>query len=140
MHLHYPHLSHRTEPELTTFKKVLLSPCKKARVSNRTLFSIFYTAAVTFPDVATLIHWAILIPQGQNNNYRYEFIGYRGRHHTKSVSLGDKIFGHGWFTEFFILNKNAINSAIAIIEVFVLSSHKCQTIRTFNVFFCSMLT
>jgi hypothetical protein len=38
----------------------------------------------------------------------------------------DKIFGHGWFRELFVINKYAISSAVALIEVFVYSSIRRQ--------------
>ena len=40
----------------------------------------------------------------------------------------DEILGHGWFREFFVINKYAISSAVALIEVFIYSSIRRQTV------------
>ncbi|TVY65747.1 hypothetical protein LSUE1_G006707 [Lachnellula suecica] len=109
MHLHYPH--HRTAPRsmATRMQSFLSPPRQHESTKNRTWFSIFYTAATTFPHLATLIYWALLIPM------------------HKTIIPGNEITGHGWFREFFVVNKFAIASFIAFVEVFIFSSIRRQT-------------
>ncbi|TVY50835.1 hypothetical protein LCER1_G005521 [Lachnellula cervina] len=104
MHLHYPHHRSGTQTASTRFQRFLSPPRQQESTKNKTWFSIFYFAAVTFPHVTTLIHWTILVPQDQ-------------------VTIpADKIFGEDWFRDFFVVNKYAIVSLISLIEVFVYSS------------------
>jgi hypothetical protein len=44
------------------------------------------------------------------------------------ILAADHTFGHGWYTTFFVLDKYAICAAIAIFEVFFLSSIKRQEV------------
>ena len=61
MHLYYPH--HNNEDSYKNTMKKLFSPPKQtAESSSRTWFSIFYSAATTWPIVAAIMHWAVLVP------------------------------------------------------------------------------
>ncbi|TVY32883.1 hypothetical protein LSUB1_G006696 [Lachnellula subtilissima] len=109
MHLHYPHHRNGTQTTATRFQRFLSPPRQHESTKNKTWFSIFYFAAVTFPHVTTLIYWTILVPQDQATIPR------------------DKIFGHGRYTEFYVVNKYAAVSLIALTEVFVFSSIRRPT-------------
>lgn len=65
MHLHYPHHDRQTPSAATRFQKLLSPPREHPTTKNRTFFSIFYTAVVTWPHVVTLIYWAILTPKNK---------------------------------------------------------------------------
>jgi len=108
MHLHYPHHGSQPSSHATRFQKLLSPPRQNATTKNRTFFSIFYTAAVTFPHVVTLIHWTILVPKLEN---------------TIPV---DGILRDNRLREFLIANKYGVNSIIAVIEVFFFSSIRRQ--------------
>ncbi|KAE8442242.1 hypothetical protein EG329_003713 [Mollisiaceae sp. DMI_Dod_QoI] len=108
MHLHYPHHASQTQTVSTRFQRFLSPPRQHATTKNRTWFSIFYSAANTFPYTSALIHWAILIPK------------------NKTSIPADQIFNHGWFTSFFVINKWGISALIAFIEILFFSSIRCQ--------------
>ncbi|PMD22359.1 hypothetical protein NA56DRAFT_670422 [Hyaloscypha hepaticicola] len=109
MHLYYPH--HGSQPR--TFKTRMQSffspPRQNTSTKNRTWFSIFYTAANTFPFASAAIHWFVMVPT---------------EHAT--IIPGDQTFGHGWYTTFFVLDKYAVSAVIAFVEIFFLSSIKRQ--------------
>ncbi|MCJ1352498.1 MAG: hypothetical protein MMC33_002482 [Icmadophila ericetorum] len=67
---------------------------------NGTVFTMFYTCVTTFPFVITFMHWFVL----DGANYK----------------------DHGPFTNFLIFNRNTVNSFIALIEIFILSSVRKQ--------------
>jgi hypothetical protein len=50
---------------------------------------------------------------------------------------GGEIFGHGWYKEFFVFNKFAVSSIIALIEVFFFSSIRRMTVRL-PIIFCTL--
>ncbi|KAG0649618.1 hypothetical protein D0Z07_4049 [Hyphodiscus hymeniophilus] len=104
MHLYYPHSSTQTQTNSTRLQKMFSPPRQNPTTKNRTFFSIFYTAAVTYPHVVNFIYWAVLTPM-----------------HKTTIPV-DKAFSSGSYTRFFILNKYAIGSATALMEVLVNSS------------------
>jgi len=63
MHLNYPHHASQNQSPSTRTQKFFSPPRQHPSTNNRTFFSIFYTAAVTFPLVVTFIYWAVLIPK-----------------------------------------------------------------------------
>ncbi|KAH8766503.1 hypothetical protein F5882DRAFT_12103 [Hyaloscypha sp. PMI_1271] len=108
MHLYYPHHGSQPRTWKTRVQRFLSPPRQHSSTQNRTWFSIFYSAANTFPLVSAAMHWFVLVP-------------------TKHATIpGDHTFGHGWYTTFFVLDKYAICAAIAFFEVFFLSSIKRQ--------------
>ncbi|KAE9376300.1 hypothetical protein N431DRAFT_554764 [Stipitochalara longipes BDJ] len=108
MHLYYPHHGSQPQTWKTRVQKFLSPPRQHSSTQNRVWFSIFYTAANTFPVVSAAIHWFVTVP-------------------TKHATIpSDHTFGHGWYTTFFVLHKYAVSLAIAIFEVFFLSSIKRQ--------------
>ncbi|TVY16801.1 hypothetical protein LARI1_G004512 [Lachnellula arida] len=106
MHLHYPHHRSGTQTASTRFQRFLSPPRQQESTKNKTWFSIFYFAAVTFPHLSTLIHWTILVPQNQ------------------ATIPGMQIRP---IPNFFVANKYAIVSLISLIEVFVYSSIRRPT-------------
>ncbi|KAL3420937.1 hypothetical protein PVAG01_07382 [Phlyctema vagabunda] len=109
MHLYYPHHASQPQSATTSFQKLLSPPRTHFDTHNRDFFSIFYTAAVVLPHVITLVFWAVLIPE---------------KHADYPVS---ELFTHGWYRGFWVLNKYAINSLLALVEVVALSSIRRQT-------------
>jgi hypothetical protein len=107
MHLHYPHHGSQTQTAATRFQRFLSPPRQHATTQNRTYFSIFYSAANTFPFTSSLIHWAVMIPT-----------------HKTSIPA-DQIFSNDWHTSFFVINKWGISALLAFIEVLFLSSIRC---------------
>ncbi|CAG8980714.1 hypothetical protein HYALB_00012120 [Hymenoscyphus albidus] len=109
MHLHYPHHGSQERSASTLMQKFFSPPRQRNNSTcgnNRVWFSVFYYAVHSFPHVVTLIQWSVLYP----------------RNHTQVPA--DEVFGHGWLVKFFVFNKFAVNSAIALIEVFFFSSIK----------------
>lgn len=135
MHLHYPH--HRNQPRTaaTRIQKLLSPPRQHESTKNRTWFSIFYTAATTFPHVSTLIHWAVLMPMHKTTiPGKDTLLNLRRMLILTPGTTADKVIGHDWFTSFFVINKYAISSAIALIETMVYSSIRRQTVSLFYPF------
>jgi hypothetical protein len=62
MHLYYPHHGSQPQTWKTRMQKFLSPPRQHTSTKNRTWFSIFYTAANTFPLVSAAIHWCVLVP------------------------------------------------------------------------------
>lgn len=69
---------------------------------NKTMFSMFYICITTFPFVMTFMYWFVLDGASSND--------------------------HGPFTNFLIFNANIVNSFIALIEIFILSSVRKQLV------------
>ena len=127
MHLHYPHHGSQIQSCSTRFQNFLSPPRTHPKTQNRAFFSIFYTAAVTYPHVVTLIYWAVLVPNDESTIPRSST--YRCLLSITDVHMaGDKVFGMDWYTEFFVLNKFAINSFIALVEVFFFCSIRRMTV------------
>jgi hypothetical protein len=127
MHLYYPH--HGSQPR--TFKtrmQSFFSPSRQNNsTKNRTWFSIFYTAANTFPLASAAIHWFVMVPTEHATMIPGTSASLAWR--TLLTLSGDQTFGHGWYTTFFVLNKYAISAAIAFVEIFFLSSIKRQEVE-----------
>ncbi|KFY14811.1 hypothetical protein V492_02396 [Pseudogymnoascus sp. VKM F-4246] len=70
----------------------------------RRLFSLFYTGAISLPNVVALIYWTIVVPHDV-------------------VDVGD-LFSNGDLESFCIINLYFISLVVALIEVFFLSSIK----------------
>ncbi|KAF8857826.1 hypothetical protein BDZ45DRAFT_674440 [Acephala macrosclerotiorum] len=104
MHLHYPHHGSQTQSASTRVQRFLSPPRQHASTKNKTWFSIYYSAANSFPYTSLLIHWAILVPK------------------NKTTIPADQIFKHGWFTTFFVLNKFGVSALVGFIEVLFFSS------------------
>ncbi|TVY36166.1 hypothetical protein LOCC1_G005460 [Lachnellula occidentalis] len=109
MHLHYPH--HRNGPQnaSTRVQRFLSPPRQQESTKNKTWFSVFYYAALTFPHLTTLIHWAISVPMNQ------------------TAIPANAILGNGRYADFFVITKYAIVSLVALLEVFVYSSIRRPT-------------
>ncbi|KFY81475.1 hypothetical protein V500_11386 [Pseudogymnoascus sp. VKM F-4518 (FW-2643)] len=100
----------------------IMSPCDSSKLNHsvmdslkiafrypltdkwRQRFSIFYTGAVSLPNVVALIYWTIVVP--------YDV-----------VDVGD-LFRNGDLQSFCIINLYFISLVVALIEVFFLSSIK----------------
>jgi len=108
MHLYYPHHSNGEQTIMTRIQRFFSPPKQNPKTKNRAFFSIFYTAAQSFPHVATAIQWAVLVPM------------------NRSVDHPHEIFKHGWIKGFYYVNKYGVNSLLALIEVFFLSSIRQQ--------------
>jgi hypothetical protein len=126
MHLHYPH--HGCDD----FKKLLSPPRQCATSKKRVFFSIFYTAAVTYPHVITLVYWLILVPHQHNEGTLPFLLKGLAIFHSHTCVVDD-VFGHGWFRTFLTINTFVINSLIALIEVLFLSSIRRQEVSR-NIF------
>jgi len=104
-HLYYPDYRYEDDNTLYSCARRFLSPPKQnSATNNRASFSIFYIAAHTYPLVVAFIYWAILGPQG------------------KSTFPADEITSYSRYTVFYIFHKYAISAALAIFEIFILSS------------------
>ncbi len=108
---------------------------------NAIVFSIFYTTAVTIPFVVTIVFWLIMIP---SQPFSKPDGPSSMRFHTSSPDdrppveggIEDHPFSRGFFKAFMFINLHAINSLIALVEIFFLNSVKKQavglvTIRAF---------
>ncbi|KFY53440.1 hypothetical protein V496_07595 [Pseudogymnoascus sp. VKM F-4515 (FW-2607)] len=100
----------------------LVSPCDSTKLNHsvtdslkivfrypltdrwRQRFSIFYTGAVSLPNVVALVYWTIVVPHDV-------------------VDVGD-LFSNGDLQSFCIINLYFISLVVALIEVFFLSSIK----------------
>lgn len=100
----------RRQNKLIVKAKAVVSIPKTSKTgsSARTAFSIFYTAAVTFPFVVSLVYWMILYPATPV---------------PKDASLFVKILHY-----FILVNKNAVNSAFSLMEIMLLSSVRKQKV------------
>lgn len=65
MHLHYPHHGNSASSHTTRLQAFFSPPRQHQSTKNRAFFSIFYTVAVVFPHVVTLVYWLILVPHKQ---------------------------------------------------------------------------
>jgi hypothetical protein len=63
MHLYYPHHGSQAPSHATRLQKFWSPPTQRPSTKNRAFFSIFYTAAVTYPFVVVFIHWAVQFPK-----------------------------------------------------------------------------
>jgi len=115
--LGFPSPANRLPPEeqakgkyLARMQKAFSIPSDTDVASKKRIaFSLFYTAAVTFPFVVTIASWSFLNPL--------------------SSSVGPPF----WPTPvilFIIVNFNVVNSAIALLEVMTLSSVHKQKVKT----------
>jgi hypothetical protein len=119
MHLYYPHHGSAAPSAATMMQKIFSPPRQNQSTNNKLFYSIFYTAAVTFPFVVTLVYYLILVPHN-NGDFTSAF--------GLTDDLTDNLFGHGWFKPFMVFNKYGVNCLAALIEVFVLSSVKRQEV------------
>ncbi|RAL65017.1 hypothetical protein DID88_001125 [Monilinia fructigena] len=106
MHLYYPHNNDNNSSSISAYTRRFLSPSRRNSNSNEKYsFSIFHWVVIAFPHLVTFVHWVILIPRNE-------------------VSIpNDKIFDDR-LTTFVTFNKYCVNSVIAFIELFILSSIK----------------
>lgn len=64
MHLYYPpHSASTSQRRLHSF---LSPPRHSPSFETRIFFSIFYTAAVVFPMIVTLVYWLIIFPHNRS--------------------------------------------------------------------------
>jgi hypothetical protein len=139
MHLYYPH--HGSQPR--TFKTRMQSffspPRQNNSTKNRTWFSIFYTAANTFPLASAAMHWFVMVPTGHATIIPGTSSSLASR--TLLTLSGGQTFGRDWYTTFFVLDKYAVSAVIAFVEVFFLSSIKRQEVDIIALLrACSQLT
>lgn len=99
------------------------------------LFSIFYTAAVTFPFVVTIVFWLILVPSEPMGNNIGGMIArgldlerFAARPPVEGGAEGDP-FRDGALKAFVLVNVNALNTVIALLEILVLSSVRKQKVQ-----------
>ena len=121
-HLFFRKSRTRSEDEQSTLAKVgkifQIPHSSSPREFRRMLFSLFYTAAVTFPFVDTLVHWLVL------QNFRFE-----------NLPCLNILVDHGHAFDgtlekaFILVNINAINSLVALFEILILSSVRKQMVR-----------
>lgn len=124
MHLHYPHHGSQTQSASTRVQRFFSPPRQRNATNNRAFFSIFYYAVNSFPHVVTAIHWAILIPRKESQIPGLQTPAECPINTLLTSCTVDEIFGHGWLVRFFVLNKYAVNSIIALFEIFFFSSIK----------------
>ncbi|KAI9724354.1 MAG: hypothetical protein M1812_000422 [Candelaria pacifica] len=99
---------------------------------NAVVFSIFYTAAVTIPFVVTIVFWLIMIPSEPfsqpdgPSSTRFHNSSADGRPPVEG-GIEDHPFSRGFFKAFMFINLHAINSLVALVEIFFLNSVKKQS-------------
>jgi len=104
------------------------------RAKNPILFSIFYTATVTLPFVVTIVFWLILVPTKATVNH----VGPMaiGKTHHETIAPRPPVeggaegnpFRDGALKAFVLINVNAFNTVIALLEILVLSSVRKQKV------------
>ncbi|KAI9644793.1 hypothetical protein NHQ30_006820 [Ciborinia camelliae] len=106
MHLYYPHNNDNNSSSISGYTRKLLSPSRHNSNSNeKYFFSVFHWTALAFPHLVTFIYWAILVPR-------------------KETSIPSDTIFDDQLTTFYIFSKYCVNSIIALIELFILSSIK----------------
>jgi hypothetical protein len=125
--------------DVPSFWSRLTAPFRIPRVTSpnaksEIFFSIFYTAAVTLPFVVTIAFWLILVPTAS----AFDHVG-----RISSTSLYHKLtaprppvqggaeenpLGDGALKAFVLININAINTVVAVVEILVLSSVRKQKV------------
>lgn len=101
---------------------------------NVVVFSIFYTAAVTIPCVVTIVFWLIMIPSrpfSKPDPSRSTAFTPSSLDDRPPVEGGieDHPFSRGFFKAFMFINLHAINSLIALVEIFFLNSVRKQSVK-----------
>ncbi|ESZ92538.1 hypothetical protein SBOR_7064 [Sclerotinia borealis F-4128] len=106
MHLYYPHNNDNNSSSFSTHTRKFLSPSRRnSNTNEKYFFSVFHWVVLAFPHLVTFIHWVVIVPRNET-----------------SIPT-DEIF-HDKLTTYFIFSKYCINSIIALIELFLLSSIK----------------
>lgn len=124
MHLKYPHNGNAIPSNAMHFRKLLSPPHQHSTDSNRVLFSIFYTACMASVHVVTLVYWLILVPHRPGGTLSSIVINCTVQ--SLIFRIVNYLFSN-WFSAFCVLHQFAINSFIALIEVFLLNSIRRQT-------------
>lgn len=104
------------------------------KAKNHIIFSIFYTAAVTLPFVVTIVFWLILVPTASAFDHdgprlmtslcpRLTALRPPVQGGAEENPLGDVAL-----KAFVLININAINTVIALVEILVLSSVRRQKV------------
>ena len=108
------------------------------RAKNQILFSIFYTTAVTLPFVVTIGFWLILVPTSPAFDHvnpeaipSVFFATTVPRPPVEGGAEGNP-FRDGALKAFVLININAINTVIALLEILVLSSVRKQKVRVLS--------
>lgn len=88
------------------------------------LFSLFYTAAVSFPHVVVLVYWTILVPARDIDGECSRFLCANSRPwlHADNHATVDDLFSHDSLQTFAVLNLYFLGALIALFELFFLSS------------------
>ncbi|MCJ1301192.1 hypothetical protein MMC08_003991 [Hypocenomyce scalaris] len=88
---------------------------------RRIAFSLFYTTAVTLPFVTTVVFWLVLVSS-------HTYLGPRAASSAVPMEqvLERDSLGVTFLRNFLIVNLNAINSVIALLEIMILSSVRKQ--------------
>lgn len=142
-----PHIRAFEEtPDVPSFWSRLTAPFRIPRVTNpkaknHLLFSIFYTAAVTLPFVVTIVFWLILVPTASafdhidpKSSMPFCLRTTAPRPPVHGGAKGNP-FGDGALKAFVLININAINTIIALVEILVLSSVRKQRVILLGVDF-----
>ncbi|RKF76778.1 hypothetical protein GcM1_224022 [Golovinomyces cichoracearum] len=80
MHLYVPYNRNQAFSAAERVKRLLSPPAQSPRSRQSIGFSIFYTAANTFPYVSAVIFWAVLVPSGRSFVSRELAMRHNGLH------------------------------------------------------------
>ena len=94
---------------------------------RRIAFSLFYTTAVTLPFVTTVVFWLVLVSS-------HTYLGPRAASSAVPMEqvLERDSLGVTFLRNFLIVNLNAINSVIALLEIMILSSVRKQKVTQWS--------
>ncbi|TQS35031.1 hypothetical protein Golomagni_04560 [Golovinomyces magnicellulatus] len=106
MHLYVPYKRNQASSAAESVKRFLSPPAHNPRSTQSIGFSIFYTAANTFPYVSTFIFWAVLVPSGR--------------------SFISPLYDQKLSVQLFIISYSVISCLISYVEVFFLNCVRRQ--------------
>ncbi|KAG9240697.1 hypothetical protein BJ878DRAFT_524779 [Calycina marina] len=104
-HAYFPDYRYDDSDSLKSKLRRFISPPKRSdKTKNHLWFSIFYTAATSYPLVASFLYWAILGP------------------HDKTAVPEEDFWKFGSYSTFYIVHKYIVSAVLALTEVFWFSS------------------